>query len=365
MKLFGKSQSKKTEVYPEPETVSPFSEAEAAVEAPLVLKIEGSDSAEKPAPPKLVLQEAKADGTPEGDLLSELEDILGQNAEKAEPEIVIPDMKPIVPEEAPALTLRVEDAVPSDPDAYQPAAAVAETAVPLVATVLEAPSAIAEAAEALEAPVSEIPAPDKAETPSAADQPEAGAAEAEKPAEPEAEKAAEPEAEKPEEPEAEKPAEPEGEKPLTAVTFAEVAEAITARRDQVKEPTLTRSAIDDDTLLAEIYALIGEGGKRRPAPKAEAAEAAPEQTKAEPEAAEPVRSAVPAAPAPAAPVEAPQPPVHISSSESAFYEGELTEEADNGGAPGWLKGIFLLLISLMLSGMTLYAVATDLIGKLF
>ena len=90
MKLFGKSQSKKTEVYPEPETVSPFSEAEAAVEAPLVLKIEGSDSAEKPAPPTLVLQEAKADGTAEGDLLSELEDILGQNAEKAEPEIVIP-----------------------------------------------------------------------------------------------------------------------------------------------------------------------------------------------------------------------------------------------------------------------------------
>ncbi|MBQ1589338.1 MAG: hypothetical protein II106_01320, partial [Oscillospiraceae bacterium] len=38
---------------------------------------------------------------------------------------------------------------------------------------------------------------------------------------------------------------------------------------------------------------------------------------------------------------------------------------DRSGAPGWLKGVFLLLISALLSGMTVYAVATDVIGNIF
>ena len=45
------------------------------------------------------------------------------------------------------------------------------------------------------------------------------------------------------------------------------------------------------------------------------------------------------------------------------YESEEVEELH--GAPGWLKGVFLLLVSLLLGGMTFYAVATDLMGKLF
>ena len=48
-----------------------------------------------------------------------------------------------------------------------------------------------------------------------------------------------------------------------------------------------------------------------------------------------------------------------------FDETELEEYPDTHGAPGWIKGIFLLLVSLLLSGMTFYAVGTDLFGKLF
>jgi hypothetical protein len=40
-------------------------------------------------------------------------------------------------------------------------------------------------------------------------------------------------------------------------------------------------------------------------------------------------------------------------------------EDDEVGVPGWLKGAFLLLIALLLSAMTFYAVATDVIGKVF
>ncbi len=40
-------------------------------------------------------------------------------------------------------------------------------------------------------------------------------------------------------------------------------------------------------------------------------------------------------------------------------------EADTLGVPGWLKGAFILLLSLLLCAMTFYAVASDVIGEIF
>ena len=40
-------------------------------------------------------------------------------------------------------------------------------------------------------------------------------------------------------------------------------------------------------------------------------------------------------------------------------------EDEEGSVPGWLKGALLLLISLLLSAMTFYAVASDVIGEIF
>ena len=48
--------------------------------------------------------------------------------------------------------------------------------------------------------------------------------------------------------------------------------------------------------------------------------------------------------------------------EETLYE---IPEENASGTPGWLKGAFILLISLMLSAMTFYAVASDLLGKIF
>ena len=45
------------------------------------------------------------------------------------------------------------------------------------------------------------------------------------------------------------------------------------------------------------------------------------------------------------------------------YE-DVTEE-DGSGVPGWLKGLFILVISLLLGAMTFYAVASDVIGEIF
>ena len=51
--------------------------------------------------------------------------------------------------------------------------------------------------------------------------------------------------------------------------------------------------------------------------------------------------------------------------QNAPEEFEEVLEDDSTGVPGWLKGVFLLLISLLLSAMTFYAVASDVIGEIF
>ncbi|MBQ5360524.1 MAG: hypothetical protein IIU47_05730 [Lachnospiraceae bacterium] len=138
----------------------------------------------------------------------------------------------------------------------------------------------------------------------------------------------------------EAPEQPE-EQTLSAVSYESMAQAVVNAK---KEPTgrFSRDAIDDDTLLAELYALIGD-----PTPKK--APVSPEP---------PVPEAVQPAPIPR--------PVTRITQEALQDAPETVElEEDNSGTPGWLKGAFILLISLLLSAMTLYAVATDVVGKIF
>ena len=147
------------------------------------------------------------------------------------------------------------------------------------------------------------------------------------------------EAETPQEAE-EAPEQPE-EQTLSAVSYESMAQAVVNAK---KEPTgrFSRDAIDDDTLLAELYALIGDTTPKK-------APVAPEPP--EPETVQP------------API--PRPITRITQEALQDAPDTVELEEDNSGTPGWLKGAFILLISLLLSAMTLYAVATDVVGKIF
>ena len=134
------------------------------------------------------------------------------------------------------------------------------------------------------------------------------------------------------------------EQPLASMTYESVAEAI---ENAAKEPTgrFSRDVVDDETLLAELYALIGDPDKKtKPAPITAAAGENP----------------VPSRPAP-------RPGTRITPQDlqAAPEEFEELQEDDSVGVPGWLKGVFILLIALLLSAMTIYAVASDVIGEIF
>lgn len=156
---------------------------------------------------------------------------------------------------------------------------------------------------------------------------------------------------------------------------------------------------EDDQLLRELYALMGDipkdpkpVEKKAPEPPAAkpAEKAVPEPpVKAEkPKPAEPKPAPEPEKPKPVpepekpkpAPEPAPQPltertpePAPLAEPEApeffaptrARVEEEPDELPTERSAPGWLKGTFLFLISLLLCGMTLYAVAADVLGPLF
>ncbi len=145
------------------------------------------------------------------------------------------------------------------------------------------------------------------------------------------------------EPEKESPnAKPEAvRKPANAISYASMAEAVVNAK---KESTgrFSRDAVDDDTLLQELYALIGDGSQPKNAKRGE------EHTTPRP--VQPVRPAARLTP-------------EDLQAAPEIYEDVLEEDA--GGVPGWLKGSFILLISLLLSAMTFYAVASDLLGKIF
>lgn len=130
------------------------------------------------------------------------------------------------------------------------------------------------------------------------------------------------------------------EKPLSAVSYESVAEAMETAQ---KEPTgrFARDAIDDETLLAELYALIGDPAKPKPAAPAETPKP---------------RSNIP-----------PRPVARLTPEalKDVPEEYEDVAEEDGSGVPGWLKGLFILVISLLLGAMTFYAVASDVIGEIF
>ena len=151
---------------------------------------------------------------------------------------------------------------------------------------------------------------------------------------------------------------------------------------------------EDDQLLRELYALMGDipkdpkpvekkapeppaakpaekavpqppvkAEKPKPAPQPEKPKPAPQPEKPKP------------APQPEKPKPAPQPaPQPLTEPDEPDYfapprvraDGEEADELPTErSAPGWLKGTFLFLISLLLCGMTLYAVAADVLGPLF
>ena len=141
------------------------------------------------------------------------------------------------------------------------------------------------------------------------------------------------------------------EEPLAAVSYESVAQAV---EEAQKAPgaSETREYIDDETLLAELYALIGDSDKdskpAAPVSKLPEEKASDEELPA-PEPREPK----------------PMPILNQEELEATVEEEELLLEEDPTGAPGWLKGAFLLLVSLLLSAMTFYAVASDVMGKVF
>ena len=266
------------------------------------------------------------------------------------------------------------------PDAEQPETEIPETPVS------GEPAAETPAAEetAEPEPVPEAPAPEGSEAPAAEEAPEEAPAEepAGEPAgetpeeakeEPEdaAEAEAAPEAagteEAPEAQEAEEtadevktwpPVDPEASKmdkilekdTLTRVSYASVAEAALSK--QADPNKKTRAPIDDETLLAELYALMGDAPKKP-------AQATEQKLRGAQAAAEKAPAGGRAAAEEAARRHA------IVDVERPDTQTELEAEEEIGGAPGWLKGAFLLLLSLLLGGMTFYAIATDLFGKLF
>lgn len=139
---------------------------------------------------------------------------------------------------------------------------------------------------------------------------------------------------------------------------------------------------EDDQLLKELYALMGDIPKepekpappakqpepakpeeKTPAPAAPSAQEAPEQPAEKPA---PVEKPAPAAESMAKTQPVPKLPEQEPDVRSRAAVQEDWEELPNErSAPGWLKGTFLFLISLVLCGMTLYAVAADVLGPLF
>ena len=139
----------------------------------------------------------------------------------------------------------------------------------------------------------------------------------------------------------------DAEKDVTPSAFSRAS--VTQTGEKTKEPAshFSRDAVDDDALLAELHALIGDPGK----PQAVAGRQTSSFTP----------------PSPRRVVPAPRPMARITP--DALKDGpeeyEEIAEADTMSIPGWIKGLFILLISLLLGAMTIYAVASDVIGKLF
>ena len=161
---------------------------------------------------------------------------------------------------------------------------------------------------------------------------------------------------------AEEPAQPEPAQELT-LSVEEGTEQAEPEKDEQSEPEQGEQSgaeeaeagdseeasqpQDEESFLEELYALIGKpvSGGEQPAPVTipEAIETRSEQSRES-------RSAVRITP---------------EQIEQIQQTMEELPEDEEGGVPGWLKGALLLLISLLLSAMTFYAVASDVIGEIF
>ena len=148
---------------------------------------------------------------------------------------------------------------------------------------------------------------------------------------------------------------------LTSVTYESVAKAMEESKepDAGKNRRSVRSAIDDETLLAELYALMGESPKKQEQPQPiqsvrQELKQANEQQARRSEPAVQTRASET--------VERPGLENEALPEPAGYEDAEEVEET--GGVSGWVKGLFLLIISLLLTGMTIYAVAADLFGKI-
>ena len=132
--------------------------------------------------------------------------------------------------------------------------------------------------------------------------------------------------------------------PLASMSYESVAEAAESLK---KEPTgrFTRDAVDEGEFLSEICSLIGDG-TRDYQPRAGQGADVPQPERRSP------------SPRPA-------PRISVEDLHAIPDTPEDILENDSTGVSGWVKGLFLLIISLLLSGMTLYAVFSELMGKTF
>ena len=147
------------------------------------------------------------------------------------------------------------------------------------------------------------------------------------------------------EPKAEEKFESDGEAIRRAI--AESVKKAEPVRKAEPEANAEAAAVDDEKLLAELHMLIGDPVKPKP-----------------------VQSRSGVSPAgPGSPLTAPKPrPVaRITPDTLKNVSDDYDElgEADTMGVPGWIKGAFILLLSLLVGAMTLYAVASDLLGEIF
>ena len=117
---------------------------------------------------------------------------------------------------------------------------------------------------------------------------------------------------------------------------------------QKADEPFAQSAVDDESLIAELHALIGDPIEPKPAQRHAAGVPSGGVAK------------------PFSPP-APRPKVRITPEalKDVPEEFEDVAEADTMGVPGWLKGALILLLSLLLCAMTFYAVASDVIGEIF
>lgn len=387
MKLFGNRDSQKMEQMElqaeeagqaaVEESKEAAEKAEAIAKSGLVLSIEGlsQETAASETVPLSINTEPYREPSAEDaddDFLRELHALLDEKEKDASDRVLSADEPES--EEAEPLTAKAEAPVEEPEAAPIPEAEpeVAEEEAPI-------PEAEPEAAEE-EAPAAE-PEPDA--DPVTAEEPEDPAAETEElfqtsaaDAFPEAETV--PAAASEKEPAPSEEPIPET-KSFASVTYASMAQAM-EQSGQSKSASPTRrarSAIDDETLLAEIYTLMGETPRTRASsnrsegeiPASQRAAAPVDGLQENPQApirvADPEQATVMPAPQTVPEQEVRPNPVGYQTRQPVRGEQVPIPVRESGGAPGWLKGAFLLLLSAALSGMTIYAVMMDVLGKVF